>query len=503
MTTIHPRPVTTILPSVVLHAILRATSHGADVFAILEALPVATLLPEFVALWELGAGVNLADHWPIVHITRFRSSSLTSGVYVDAGFTSLTWLDVTLPPNMSVTLVVDPTVPGPLCAFACNWGDCITEVIVKGRAVRPDPIPDILSRCVNVRAVAIECAATPVAAAAYLAAIPTTHLHTLRVCVVSTDALDASGIVAWLQGPNATSLSLSCASVRDPVALASAIQDCATLSSLALGNALNVQVTLATSPQGLCHVTALALSQGSKSYTINVLSQLNVVSFALQNHHRRALPVPDVMSILAMSMALETLNLVNWTLPAGTVTGACPRLATATLRRMKFKHAATVPQIIQWLSTSHRLAFVSLCDTVLDHDGVLELARALPVWMASGLASLRLDGTGLTDDDAIVLAIALASKRNRRPLTIDMTANQLSVASAPVLLTALGACCDVTLHLGHPFALNGTGEYDSLDESDDEGEQTIQHLVHVHRLRYRASGIYVSPSQTSSPWHAL
>ncbi|EQC29953.1 hypothetical protein SDRG_12235 [Saprolegnia diclina VS20] len=86
--------------------------------------------------------------------------------------------------------------------------------------------------------------------------------------------------------------------------------------------------------------------------------------------------------------------------------------------------------------------------TVLGREGVVALARALPAWMARGLKTLQLSGTGLNDKDALVLAVALVPNRNQRPLTIDLTANgRLTIASAPVLLTTLSACYDVTLLL--------------------------------------------------------
>ncbi|KDO24979.1 hypothetical protein SPRG_09708 [Saprolegnia parasitica CBS 223.65] len=181
------------LPSVVVYLILEALRDGKSVTAFLSALPPLTLPPELIALRDLGAVVNLACHWPVVHITKIpiqyarlgvAALPVFAGVYIDAGFTALDWLDAT--PQKAVTLVVDPSVPGTLTTFAYNWGDGITAVVIKGHKVAPDPIPDMLGRCVNVQSASIEGAATQAAAAAYLAALSTQHLRTLKVTANGT-----------------------------------------------------------------------------------------------------------------------------------------------------------------------------------------------------------------------------------------------------------------------------------------------------------------------------
>ncbi|KDO19478.1 hypothetical protein SPRG_14661 [Saprolegnia parasitica CBS 223.65] len=401
--------------------------HGADVAALLNALPASTLPVELIALRDLGAVVNLACHWPVVHITKipiqYARLGITAlpafaGVYIDAGFTTLVWLDATLPPTMPVTLVVDPSVTGLLGAFAYNWGDRITNVIVKSHEVQPDPIPDILSRCVNVQSVTItstiQNTITPVAAASYLSVLRTTQLVALNVTVAAPDALDVMTVVAWLQGPSAASLSLPCVSVSDPTALASAIQACSTLATLRLDCAVDVQTALVSSPTTLHHITALSLSHSSE---------------------------------------------------------------LITLHEVQFDHTQSVPTIIQWLSSSRHLTSVDFTYTKLGKEGVLALARALPVWMARGLKMLTLYGTELTDDDVVVLTLT----------------------STSLLLATLGACHNVTLRLGHRF-----GKFDPQHWCHKAAnEDRIQDLVDVHGLQSTEPGVYTSPTRASSPWQTL
>ncbi|KDO18135.1 hypothetical protein SPRG_16496 [Saprolegnia parasitica CBS 223.65] len=513
------------LPSVVVYLILEALRDGKSVTAFLSALPPLTLPPELIALRDLGAVVDLACHWPVLHITkipiqyaRLGAAALPvfAGVYIDTGFTALDWLDAT--PQRAVTLVVDPSVPGTLTTFAYNWGNRITNVVVKGHKVKPDPIPDLLGRCVNVQSASIESAATQAAAAAYLAALSTQHLRTLKVTANGTGLLDTSAIVAWLQEPSATSLHLACASVTDPRALASAIRACATLSTLHLDGVVDVQAALATASGTFDHdVSGLSLRSSSGEHGIPILANLDrtkVVSFALENTHANVLLVANALSTIGECTALETVTLTKWSLPAvTTTTGACPRLVTATLRQLTCV-PTSVPRIIRWLSTSRRLTDVDFTGTVLGSDGVLELARALPAWMARGLQTLQLEATGLNDKDAIVVAIALASNRNRNPLTIHLTGNQFTMASAPVLLTTLGASRDVTLHLNGPLEYSKYIPY-PYDEDDPYGRHLARYnqrvedshilgdLIEAHKLRYVSPGTYMSPSRTSSPWHPI
>ncbi|KDO25005.1 hypothetical protein SPRG_09735 [Saprolegnia parasitica CBS 223.65] len=398
--------------------------HGADVAALLNALPASTLPVELIALRDLGAVVDLEEHWPVVHITKIpiqyarlgiAALPVFAGVNIGAGFTTLAWLDAT--PKKAVTLVVDPSVPGTLTTFAYNWGDRITAVIIKGHQVNPDPIPDILSRCVNVQSVTIsgtiQNTITPVAAATYLSVLRTTQLVTLKVTVAARDALDVTVVVAWLQGPSAASLLLSCASVSDPTALASAIQNCSTLSSLTLNNAFDVQAALVSSPDTLHHVTALSLRQSAAQDDVPIdvllgkLDRTKVLSLSVQSNRYQARLLGDVIGVLGMCPSLKSFYLDNWTLPAASMTGACPCLTSITLRRLHFDVVGDVAKIIQLLSTSHCLLSVDFCGTKLGSESVFALARALPVWMARGLQTLHLDNTGLGDADAGVLRLRL------------------------------------------------------------------------------------------------
>ncbi|KDO16591.1 hypothetical protein SPRG_17896, partial [Saprolegnia parasitica CBS 223.65] len=158
------------LPDVALHRILRMLENGCDVAAFLAAQPPLTLPPELLALRDLGAAINLADHWPVVHVTKIpvqharlaiAALPVFKGIHVDPGFAALAWLDATLPPHMPVSLDVDPKVPGALCAFVHVWGSHVVNVVLKGRYVELDPIPDVLARCVNVESVTIKNRAGP------------------------------------------------------------------------------------------------------------------------------------------------------------------------------------------------------------------------------------------------------------------------------------------------------------------------------------------------------
>ncbi|EQC30320.1 hypothetical protein SDRG_11897 [Saprolegnia diclina VS20] len=373
------------LPSAVVYLILEALRDGKSVTAFLAALPPMTLPPELIALRDLGAVVNLAQHWPVAQITEIPlqyarlgmpALPVFAGVYIESGFTALHWLDAT--PKRAVTLIVDPSVPGTLTTFVYNWGDRITAVVIKGHKVHPDPIPDMLVRCVNVQSASIEGAETQAAAAAYLTAPSKQHLRTLKVTANATGSLDTSAIVAWLQGPSATSLDLACASVRDPAALASAVQACATLSTLRLDGVVDVQAALATG--SLHHVTLLSLRSSSGEHGIPILATLDrtkILSFTFENTHADVLPVANAIRTMGECTALETMTLTKWRLSAVTTTGACPRLVTATLRQLTCA-PTSVSKIIQWLSTSRRLTHVDFAGTVLGNEGVLELARALP-----------------------------------------------------------------------------------------------------------------------------
>ncbi|KDO19480.1 hypothetical protein SPRG_14663 [Saprolegnia parasitica CBS 223.65] len=436
------------VPSAVLHTILQAISQVTDVAAFLNALPVSTLPVELIALRDLGAAVSLADHWPgvygtkiPVHYARLGIAALPefSGVYIDAGFTPLDWLDVTLPPMMPVTLVVDPSVSSVPGAFAYNWGDRISHIITKNRRV--DPICDLLGRCVNVQSVSIW-----------------RHLRRRH---------------------RATFLSLLCTRVRDPTALATAIQVCSTLATLRLDCVEDIYAALASLPSTLHHITSLSLSQSSDQYDIPILGLFEkldptkLLSLSIRNNYYQALRLRDVVCILGVCPSLESVCLENWTLPAASTAGACPRLGSATLCYLPLDAVRDVTTIMEWLSTSHRLRTVVLTGTVLGHNGVA--ARALPAWMARGLETLGLDETELGDDDASVLATALASGKNRRSLTIDVSSNLLTMASAAVLLTALGACCDVALRLSNPFLM--LHYLPAQGRHVDEGKNTKKALV--------------------------
>ncbi|EQC39046.1 hypothetical protein SDRG_03999 [Saprolegnia diclina VS20] len=501
------------LPGAALHNILRMLEQSWDVLALLHALRPSTLPPELLALRDLGAAVALADHWPLVHVTkipvqhaRLAIAALPAfkGIYVDPGFAALAWLDATLPPHMPVSLYVDPKVPGAVCAFAHAWGSHVVDVIVKGRHVQLDPIPDVLARCVNVESVTIKNRAEPERTATYLAAIPTTRLRTLEVLVFGEELEEVSAIVAWLQGPTATSLTLACDAVRDPTALARAIQASITLTSLRFVDATDVQRALVALPHDLHHMTSLAVHDryGDGRPALRLLQKLdstNVLSFSLELAKQGdrdsddsdcdsddELTIANVLNTLAVYPALASVRLVNARISAVTTVGVWPQLTSAILRRTVFKTASDIVLVILQLSTSRCLRVVDLSHTELEEAGFVELARALPAWMARGLQTLVLSGTGFCDDDVVLFAVALASGKNRRPLTINLTLNRLGLASLTLLLSALSACRNVALHVE-----TGRFTYDMLS------------LAQWHELWQVRPGVFMSPPQTSSLWHSI
>ncbi|KDO18132.1 hypothetical protein SPRG_16493, partial [Saprolegnia parasitica CBS 223.65] len=252
------------LPCVVLHGLLHMLDDACDVVAFLKALPVSTLPPELIALRDLGDVVDLNEHWPEVHVVdvpiecaRLAIDALPAftSVKVDAGFAALAWLGATLPPTMPVSLVVNVSVPGNHAALAYFWGTNVVKATVTGPEFGLGTIPDILARCVRLQYVTIEGPVT----AANLAAIPTASLRTLKATAPGQPMVDVTAIIAWLQGRSATSLSLDCDSVTDPVALASAIHASSTLHSLSFTSALDVQEALVASPHTLHHITALSV----------------------------------------------------------------------------------------------------------------------------------------------------------------------------------------------------------------------------------------------------
>ncbi|KDO24986.1 hypothetical protein SPRG_09716 [Saprolegnia parasitica CBS 223.65] len=106
------------LPGFVLHGLLHMLDDDSDVLNLLDALPL-------VALRDLGAVVDLDEHWPVVNVTKIpiqhahlaiAALPAFTGVHVDSGVASLAWLDAT--PKAPVTLVADASVPGALSAFA-------------------------------------------------------------------------------------------------------------------------------------------------------------------------------------------------------------------------------------------------------------------------------------------------------------------------------------------------------------------------------------------------
>ncbi|KDO24976.1 hypothetical protein SPRG_20841 [Saprolegnia parasitica CBS 223.65] len=99
---------------------------------------------------------------------------------------------------------------------------------------------------------------------------------------------------------------------------------------------------------------------------------------------------------------------------------------------------------------------------------------------------MKLLATQIGDDDVAALAVALASGRNTRPLTLDLSENELTLASIKLLLTALGACHNVTLYV-----------------NEDELTPTIRALMEQHHLVETSVGVLVSPTRASSPWHAM
>ncbi|EQC29954.1 hypothetical protein SDRG_12236 [Saprolegnia diclina VS20] len=434
------------LPCVILHGILDMVDNGRDVAALLSALPGLTLPPELVALRDLGAVVNLADHWPVVQVAKIpiqharlgiAALPVFTGIKLGSGDAALAWLDVALPTTMPVTLSVSGK------DFGTSYRLCVR------------PAQDILARCVNVQSVSIVSEISPAATAAYVAAISATHLQSLDINAWAQPMVDACAIVAWLQGPNAASLTLGCDSVRDPMALASAIQNCSTLSSLRLVEAVDVQAALVASAGNLHHVTALSLRQFGVGDQLarDLLMKLDhskVRSFALDLapvDDDDETPVADVLTALAECSLLEALCLDKLRLSTVPTSGNCAQLSTVAVRAATFETPDDVITLIQWLSTSQRLTSLDLSETSLGQAGVAALTEALPAWIARGLASLTLRATGLSDKDAAKLAAAIVSSHKRQHLAIDLTDNELTPYSVQLLTTTLGTTPNVTLSL--------------------------------------------------------
>ncbi|KDO24990.1 hypothetical protein SPRG_09720 [Saprolegnia parasitica CBS 223.65] len=480
---------------------------GRDVAALLAALPDEMLSPELVALRDLGAAVDLADHWPVVHVTtmpiehtRLGVAALPAfaGIYMDAGSTSLDWLDAKLPPTMPLTLVVDPSGHDTLSAFVNAWGDRAMHVAVKGPWEEPSPVPDLLGRLVNVQSVTIEHATPPVMTT-YLTALPKQHLHTLQAVASAFGPMDASAIVSWLQGPHATSLNLGCSSVSDPTALADAILACTTLRSLKLHAVSNVQEALMASPKTLTHITSLTVveSRFGVGATLGLVKKVDRTKvhtvifnrFEGQGNNGDVgvnRPGTSVLDTLALCPALRTLRLVRVHIAPIRTTGTWSHLSTVALRDTTFKTPGDAVKLIQWLSTSRCLKDVDLDRTQLGAAGFVELARALPAWMARGLETLNLRGTQLCDDDAAILVIALASGTNRRPLTVNVRSNPFMKASTKLFLGMLGASHNVTLHVGMRRYTDGTRKH-----------------MKLHQLVQVQPGVLTSPPRQSSRWHSV
>ncbi|KDO19468.1 hypothetical protein SPRG_14651 [Saprolegnia parasitica CBS 223.65] len=440
------------LPYVVLHGILAMLKDGRDVAAFLAALSDEMLSPELAALRDLGAVVDLADHWPVVNITtmpiehaRLGMAALPAftGIYIDAGIAAFAWLDATLPPRMPLTLVVDPSVLGLQSAFAYAWGDRVTSVIVKGRLVQPDLIPHLLGRCVNVQTATIQDATTS-DTATYMAALPKQHLHTLTTITTAYEALVAS-------------------------------------------------------PKPLTHIASLTVveSRFGNGATLGLVTKLDRTKvhtiifdrFEGQGNNGDGgvnRPETSVLDTLALCPALRRLRLVRVHIAPITTTGTWSHLSTVAVRDTTFKTPGDAVKLIQWLSTSRSLKDVNLDCTPLGTAGFVELARALPAWMARGLEVLNLRATHLCDDDAAILVVALASGTNRRPLTVNVRANPFLKASTKLFLAMLGASHNMTLHVGMRRYTDGTRKH-----------------MKLHQLVQVQPGVLTSPSRQSSRWHGV
>ncbi|KDO24978.1 hypothetical protein SPRG_09707 [Saprolegnia parasitica CBS 223.65] len=232
-------------------------------------------------------------------------------------------------------------------------------------------------------------------------------------------------------------------------------------------------------------ITPLALSQDATQHAIDILGKVDWPSLrylSVRNTREIVIPLYDIANALSACSSLKSVTLYHWLLPGAHFTGVCPHLSTASLCRL-----------------TCNAEFVATLRHRAREEGVLALARALPAWMARGLETLRLDNTGLHDKDAIVLAVALASGKNRRPLTVDLFANNMTIASAPGLLTALGACRNVTLRFGADFAQRSIWSGHRLD-----GDENIRDLIRTHQLQYVVSEhTFSSPSRVSSPWQLV
>ncbi|KDO24989.1 hypothetical protein SPRG_09719 [Saprolegnia parasitica CBS 223.65] len=330
-----------------------------------------------------------------------------------------------------------------------------------------------------------------------MAALPKQHLHTLTVITSAFGPMDTSAMVAWLQEPHATSLTLGCSSVSDPSALADAIQACVTLRTLSLLGAMDVQEALVASPKTLPHITSLTVVEsrfgdGATLGLVKKLDRTKIVFFDFE--HIKGMgdndfgnrPETSVLDTLALCPALRTLRLVRIHITPTTTTGTWSHLSTVAVQNTTFKTPGDAVKLLQWLSTSRCLKDVDLGYTQLGTAGFVELARALPAWMARGLQSLRLQETKMGDDDAAILVVALASGTNRRPLTVNVRSNPFSEASTKLFLDMLGASHNVTLHVG-------TGRFTA----------SIQNYVQLHHLVLVQPGVLTSPPRSSSPWYAI
>ncbi|KDO19467.1 hypothetical protein SPRG_14650 [Saprolegnia parasitica CBS 223.65] len=500
------------LPGVVLHGLLHMLDDDSDVLILLDALPVVTLPPELVALRDLGAVVALDEHWPVVHVTKIpiehahlgvAALPAFTGVHVDSGVASLAWLDAT--PKAPVTLVADASVPGALSAFAYAWGDRITKVIVKAcdeDEDENDPVPEMLARCSNVQSVEIQ---SDRCISPLLAAMPTTHLHTLVVDALGESDVDTSSIVAWLQGPRATSLSFLANTTLDPRTLAKAIHACPTLTSLHVNDALDLLHALIALPKTLDNISSLSLCEmgyedNNAPVALKVLRKLNpnnVVSFALQHLSGADLQVeriPSFINVLATYPSLQALDLNDVFLSNVTTTDVCAHLSNVTVCCTTFGTSNDAVHFIRWLSTSRVLRYVDLTRTKLGKAGVDALAQALPMWMTSGLETLTLSAAGLNGDDAALLAGALAAGKNRRHFALDLSENYpLTLASARRLMAALGASHNVTLDLGACFRRSDGAVCDQFVQ--------VEALLRLHQPYEVSSGVFKAPSPITSLWH--
>ena len=164
--------------------------------------------------------------------------------------------------------------------------------------------------------------------AACLAALSTKHLDILTVNAVRCSMVDTTAIVAWLRGQNTSCFSLSCDSVRDPMALASAIESSSTLRTLGLEDVLDVQEDLVAIPKSLHHITVLVgrvLARRS-DLVLDLLQKLDrtevysvsvVLNFKLdEGDQDQELPATTILNDLASYSTFKSLCLM-------TALGAC------------------------------------------------------------------------------------------------------------------------------------------------------------------------------------